>query len=186
MREGQPDTKELSARKYPRLMTVSKMTLHAADALRCEMAGEVLRSFGRLRLKVLGWSMLPAIWPGDIVELERASGSELGKGQIILFRRDRRLFVHRILKADGSTIVTRGDAMPHPDPVVSDQELLGRVTSIERDGKWIQPSTMPSFAERLVAEFMRDSDFAARVIAGLCAAVLMGTRVLRRGREFLA
>lgn len=131
------------------------------------MAVEVLRSCGRLRLKVTGWSMLPAIWPGDIVEFERAKPSRLGKGEIILFSRDRRLFVHRILKSDGSTIVTRGDAMPQPDPVVSDKQLLGRVTSIERDGQCIQPGTRLSFSERVVAGVVRSSDFAARVIVGI-------------------
>lgn len=148
-------------------MTVSKMTPDRAHPLRCELAGEVLGSFGRVRLKVMGWSMLPAIWPGDILEFERAKRGELSQGEIILFSRDRRFFVHRILKTDGRIIVTRGDAMPHPDPVVASQELLGRITCIERDQKWIQPSTRLSFSERVVAGLVRFSDFAARVIVGI-------------------
>ena len=148
-------------------MTGSSLTLDPAHALRCEVAGEVLRSSGRLRLKVTGWSMLPAIWPGDILELERAKGGELSKGQIILFSRDRRLFVHRILKTDGSTMVTRGDSMPHPDPVVTGKELLGRVTGIERDERCIPPSTRLSFWQRVVAGLVRCSLFAARVIVGI-------------------
>lgn len=147
-------------------MTVSKMTPDGARRLRCEMAGEVLGSYGRVRLKVMGWSMLPAIWPGDILQFERAKRGELSQGEIILFSRERRLFVHRILKTDGSIIVTRGDAMPHPDPVAS-QELLGRVTGIERDKKRIQPSTRLSFSERVVAGLVRSSDFAARVMVGI-------------------
>jgi signal peptidase I len=165
MRED-PGTSSLS-RKHQSLMTVSKLTLDRSHALRCEVAGEVLRCFGRLRLKVTGWSMLPAIWPGDVLELERAKHSELSQGQIILFSRDRRLFVHRIWKAVGSTIVTRGDAIPHLDPVVTDQELLGRVAYIERHGKSIQPSTRLSFWQKVVAGLVRSSDFAARVIVGI-------------------
>ena len=148
-------------------MTGSGLTLDRAHALRCEVAGEVLRSFGRLRLKVTGWSMFPAIRPGDILELEPAKRSELSDGQIILFSRGRRLFVHRLLTTHGSNIVTRGDAMPHPDPVVSDKELLGRVTGIEHDEKCIQPSTRLSFSQRVVAGLVRSSDFAARIIAGM-------------------
>ena len=148
-------------------MTVSKLTLDRVHALRCEVASEVLCCFGRLRLKVTGWSMFPAICPGDILELERAKRSQLSEGQIVVFSRDRRLFVHRIWKTVGSTIVTRGDAMPHTDPVVTDQELLGRVTSIERDGQWIQPSTRLSSWQRVLAGLVRSSDFAARVIGGI-------------------
>jgi predicted RNA-binding protein len=115
----------------------------------------------------MGWSMLPAIWLGDILGFERAKRGELSKGEIILFSRHRRLFDHRILKTDVSTIVTRGDAIPQDDLVVTDKELLGRVTCIERDQKWIQPSTRLSFSERLVAGLVRSSDFAARVIVGI-------------------
>ena len=53
------------------------------------------------------------------------------------------------------------------DPVVSDKELLGRVTSIERDEKCIRPSTRLSFSQRLVAGLVRSSDFAARIIVGM-------------------
>ena len=71
-------------------------------ALKCELAGEVLRSSGRLRLRVTGWSMLPAIFPGDTLVIERANGESLGKGDIVLFHRDRRLFVHRVSGTSGS------------------------------------------------------------------------------------
>jgi len=43
--------------------------LAETHALKCELAGEVLRSSGRLRLKVSGSSMLPVIRPGDTLEL---------------------------------------------------------------------------------------------------------------------
>jgi hypothetical protein len=162
MRED-PGTSSMP-RKRQGLMTDSELTLDRAHALRCEVAAEVLRCFGRLRLKVTGWSMFPAIWPGDILELERAKRYELSQGQIVVFSRDRRLFVHRIWKTVGSAIVTRGDAMPHTDPVVSDQELLGRVTCIERDGQRIQPRTRLASSERVLAGLVRSSDFAARVI----------------------
>jgi hypothetical protein len=148
-------------------MTVSKLTLDRAHALRCEVAAEVLSCFGRLRLKVTGWSMFPAIWPGDILELERAKRNQLSEGQIVVFSRHRRLFVHRLWKTVGSTMVTRGDAMPHNDPVVTDQELLGRVTHIERHGQSIQPSTRLSPSQRVLAGLLRSSDLAARVVGGI-------------------
>ena len=40
-------------------------------ALGCELVAEVVRSFGEVRLKVTGGSMLPAIWPGDVITVRR-------------------------------------------------------------------------------------------------------------------
>jgi hypothetical protein len=37
------------------------------ETLGCELAAEVIRSFGRVRLRATGTSMLPAIWPGDVL-----------------------------------------------------------------------------------------------------------------------
>src|SRR5579872_6250678 len=100
-------------------------------ALKCELAAEVLRSCGTLRLRVTGWSMLPAVWPGDTLMIESARTGGVTEGDIVLFGRERRLFVHRVVKNLGdSKFLTRGDAMSAPDPVIDRHELLGRVSSI--------------------------------------------------------
>ncbi|HTT19158.1 MAG TPA: S24/S26 family peptidase [Candidatus Sulfotelmatobacter sp.] len=138
-----------------------------AHALKCELACEVLRLSGYVRLRVRGWSMLPTIWPGDTLELEKAECGKLSAGDVVLFHRDRRLFVHRMLNSDGNTIFTQGDAMAQPDPVVTERELLGRVTCIVRDGKRIQPTKTLSLSHRAVAAVARSSEFGARVIVGM-------------------
>ncbi len=153
----------ISADKH---VAMSKHPRERVHDLKCELAQEVLRSFGSLRLRVNGCSMLPAIWPGDVLRLERTKPSDLCKGDIVLFSRDRRLFAHRILETDGSTVVTRGDSLPHRDPVVAEDELLGRVVHVERNGKCFQPITTLSFSQRAIAALVR-SDFAARVITGV-------------------
>ena len=148
-------------------MSSSPSSATETHALKCELASDVLRSFGRLRLKVSGCSMLPAIWPGDTLELEHTTGTEISEGEIVLFGRDRRLFAHRVLKTSENTIVTRGDARPRVDPVVAEDQLLGRVAYIVRDGKCIQPSRRLSVSQRAVATVVRSSDFAARVVVGI-------------------
>jgi signal peptidase I len=152
-------------------MNPSPQVFDDAHALKCEMAGEVLRSSGRLRLQVMGWSMLPAVWPGDTLVVERADSSTVSTGDIVLFGRDRRLFVHRVVAKrrlfGDSQVVTRGDAMPALDSPVSEDELLGRVSLIVRDGKCIEPSRRLRFAERAVAALVRGSDIAARVVVGV-------------------
>src|SRR6266568_848730 len=43
----------------------------ARSGLKGELFLEVLRTFGSARLRVTGTSMLPSIWPGDILEVDR-------------------------------------------------------------------------------------------------------------------
>src|ERR1700685_1088727 len=108
-------------------------------ALKCELAGEVLSSSGSLRLRVTGWSMLPAIFPGDTLVIVPARSESVGKGDIVLCRRDGRLFAHRVSGKSGSAsdfqIVTQGDGMRNPDPPVSSSQLLGKVSFVVREGR---------------------------------------------------
>lgn len=142
-----------------------------AHALKCELAGEVLRSSGTLRLRVTGWSMLPTVMPGDTLLIERVSSDEVSEGDIVLFRRERRLFAHRVIVATDNAgereFVTRGDGMPQSDPSGDKSELLGKVAFILRNGRVIKPGTNLSIGQRAVAAVVQRSDSAARVIVGL-------------------
>ena len=140
---------------------------HGSDvqALKCELAAEVLRSSGMLRLQVTGWSMLPSVWPGDTLMIESAPTGGVSEGDIVLFGRERRLFVHRVVKKLGDVkFVTRGDAMSAPDPVIDQHELLGRVSSIQRNGRCIAPRRRRSVLQRAIAGLVRNSKIAARVL----------------------
>ena len=43
------------------------------DEAKHDLAAEVLRQFGEVRLKVTGASMLPSVWPGDVLTVRRRS-----------------------------------------------------------------------------------------------------------------
>lgn len=94
------------------------------------LATEVLRTAGELRLCVTGTSMLPAIWPGDVVRIEAAATAE--PGEVLLFRRNERLFLHRVVSRDGRKLITQGDTHKVPDPAVQPHEVLGKAIDIER------------------------------------------------------
>jgi signal peptidase I len=155
---------------------------HAPDdvqAVKCELAGEVLHSCGTLRLRVMGWSMLPAVWPGDTLFVESASTAAVTEGDIILFAKERRFFVHRIVKRlEQSNFLSRGDAMRKPDPVVHSEELLGKVCSIVRNGKRLAVRRNRGVFERATAGLVAHSPLAARLL------VRVGRR--RRGSSFSA
>jgi signal peptidase I len=140
------------------------------EAAKCELAADVLRSHGKLRLQVTGWSMFPAVWPGDTLFVDRVSSSAVSAGDIVLFERDRRLFAHRVLAKGGdgtSAIVTRGDAMPAPDSPVGEDEFLGKVSYIVRNGKCIQPRKTLRVPGRAVAALVQRSEIGARVVVGV-------------------
>jgi hypothetical protein len=137
-------------------------------ALKCELAEEVLRSSGHLRLQVTGWSMLPTVFPEDTLVIKSAAAAEVSEGDIVLFRRDCRLFAHRVLARPGhDQLVTRGDAMPYTDSPIGKQELLGRVVYMIRNGRCIEPGKSLSLSQRALAALVRSSETAARVFVGI-------------------
>lgn len=101
----------------------------ARDEVKCDLFLEVLRSFGSARLRVTGTSMLPSIWPGDILEvglfplssfesLHQQDGSissfpgrgragerlaeardSIQPGELVLYERSGRFFAHRVVGA---------------------------------------------------------------------------------------
>ena len=135
------------------------------------LACDILRSGGSLRLQALGTSMLPRIWPGDVLTLKSISEDDITVGDVVLFVRAGRFFVHRVVRKEGSGWITRGDAVPQNDPPVEQTELLATVTSIQRDGHVITPRR-PNFAERLLARLLCHSDFCRNLLLRLGRAQL--------------
>jgi signal peptidase I len=146
------------------LMMPTEAVMSESHAIKSELAVDVLRSSGELRLQVEGWSMLPSIWPGDVLIVKRVDFSKVAEGEIVLFRRNRRLFAHRVVRSEGSDIVTRGDSMAAPDSPVEKDEIMGRVSSIIRRGKSLQPRTSLRIGERVIADLVQRSEFAARLL----------------------
>jgi len=119
------------------------------------LAAEVLRRHGSVFLKARGMSMLPAVWPGDLLTIQRAVYDEIAAGDIVLVLRDHRFFIHRLvgwqLGRDGLLSVTRGDAMPQDDPPAAASEVLGRVASIRRGNRSFVPSRRVSMLHSALA-----------------------------------
>jgi signal peptidase I len=149
-------------------MTLAAPWPSEAHALKCELAAEALLSSGRVRLQVTGWSMLPSIWPGDVLVIDRCEAAEILKGDIVLYRSHRRLVVHRVVRVrhgqERGGVFTRGDAMPDSDAPVSEPDLLGRVSWILRGGQRITPRPSLSIAEHAIALLVRHSRIAAKLV----------------------
>ncbi len=144
-----------------------------SNSLACNLAGEVVRDFGSVRLRVFGASMAPTVHPGDVVSVERVSAREISPGEIVLFAREGRLIVHRVRTVAGDSfqplVVTRGDRMRQNDAAVSSSELLGRVTRIERRGRNVRLANRLSPAQQVICGLLRISDRATYLYLRLCA-----------------
>ena len=129
-------------------------------AVCCELVHDVACSSGEVTLMVRGASMLPAIWPGDVVTVRRCDFAELRAGQIALFHRDGKLTAHRIQSIDSNEIVTRGDSIACFDAPVRPGEIVGRVESIRRGGSTFNPEQR--LWQRVAAGILRNSDLCMR------------------------
>jgi len=137
------------------------------DLSKNELAAEALRSFGALRLRVTGSSMLPAIRPDDVLLLRHCGIGEASRGDIVLFIRHRRLFAHRVISRSDARLVTQGDGMVEPDLPVTANQLLGKVVRVMRRGKTIRHESKPGLPARMVAVLFRRSASAGRLFTRL-------------------
>jgi signal peptidase I len=138
-------------------------------SLKCELAAQVLRSFGMLRLEVTGLSMLPSVRPGDILFIERRDMREIAAGDIVLFARQGKLVAHRVrCKATVGGVlhaITRGDALLSPDDPVSPTELLGSVRHILRAGTRVGLSVDSSLWARATSKLVQHFAWVALLLA---------------------
>ena len=151
------------------------------------LATEMLRRHGTVRLKAWGASMLPSVWPGDLLTIQSAAQDEVVPGDIVLVMTDSRFFVHRLVarRQDGDCLswITRGDAMPQNDPPAAASELLGRVVGISRASRSFVPSRRNPPLHSVLAKMLCRWDrlrilalriHAARQVVGISGASSIG------------
>ena len=105
----------------------------------------LLRQGYAIRCLAVGLSMSPFLKKGDLLMVQPIALEEAEIGEIVAFRRDESqsvLTTHRVVQKGKELgrcyIITKGDRNPNRDfPLVSSQEVLGKVTGIERNGQVI-------------------------------------------------
>ena len=113
---------------------------------------------------VLSGSMEPALSVDDLIIVRRFE--DYSVGDIVVYRGERAPVVHRIVEADRTTVITKGDANNAPDSPISPSDIEGRVIgSIPKAG--------------VIADFLRSP---LGVILVLGAAFLLLELSFRRER----
>ena len=84
--------------------------------------------------------MRPCIQDGDLLEVRPVQEQAIRTGDILLIHLARRqLLVHRVVRIqtvrDHNSFLLQGDAARQQDGLVPFEHVLGRIVSIERNGK---------------------------------------------------
>lgn len=100
-----------------------------------DLAAQLLRRGGRLRIKARGGSMIPFLWDGDVALVTPAAGKEVDVGDVVCYERPPgRLILHRVVARDRDRVVAKGDALAFTE-VIDRGQLLGKVVAVERHGR---------------------------------------------------
>jgi hypothetical protein len=141
---------------------------HPSERVKLELASEVLRRFGEVRFVARGSSMIPSIYPGDLLTVRSQAIAEAQHGHIVLALREGRFWAHRLIRKwrEGNRFVlaTRGDALPNEDPSLDESQVLGRVTSIVRFGRPINFARINSSSTKLLGWAVRNSNALATAL----------------------
>lgn len=103
------------------------------------MSVELLSQGQLVRFRPSGNSMHPTIKDGEAITVAPVNASDIKRGDILLYVTGRGVTAHRVSKINNfsTSFILRGDATGSSDEAVEFDQILGRVISVERDGRSI-------------------------------------------------
>jgi hypothetical protein len=126
------------------------------------------RGYG-VRFRAGGGSMSPAIGDGDMITVKPTAATRLEPGRVVLYRREGRVFAHRIVQsanaAPGGRLVLRGDAARVCDEPVAPSQVLGEVVAVTPRANVSRLRTLRSGLRRMAASLL----LALGTVALMCA-----------------
>lgn len=75
-------------------------------------------------------SMWPVLKKSDLVFIQKVSRGDLKEGDIIVWQNERGFTIHRIVRIEADTLVTKGDANFTEDPSISYGDVIGRTVML--------------------------------------------------------
>lgn len=104
----------------------------------------LLRGGVAVRFYATGNSMLPSIRSGEHLHVEPVDARAVNVGDVVLVRAARGLTAHRVIEIESQSVITRGDNSLRDDSPVRYEDVLGRVTFVERDGAKVAVPSAPA------------------------------------------
>jgi signal peptidase I len=107
-----------------------------------DISTELLSRGYSIRFRPGGHSMHPTIRDGEVVTVSPVDARMVKRGDILFYRSEHGVIAHRVVrireeKSAQRVFILRGDASHSCDEPVRAEQVLGRVISVERDGRKI-------------------------------------------------
>jgi len=141
-----------------------------------ELVAEALGRFGRVRFRASGTSMLPALRPGDVLDVEACPIDQFHVGDIVVWLSSAGLVAHRLQSNHEQIAVTRGDANWQSDTPMPTARLLGRVTRVTRDRSSLLLANGCSWRARARGLLRNESQRCSRRVRTIVAGVVLKNR----------
>lgn len=123
-----------------------------------DVSSELLRLGYGIRFCPAGQSMTPTIRDGEAVTVEPVRADEVKRGDILLYRAESGLIAHRVVKIERERraaerrYILRGDASVTCDVPINAGQILGRIATVERDGRAIKLAGRRAMLRRKVRQ----------------------------------
>jgi len=127
-------------------------TYSLSSAAFAALSETLLQAGTAVRFRASGASMLPLIQEGDILLVKPVAPCQIRVGDVVLFiTKECRPLVHRVIKrqkqAQCYSFLLKADQASEEDGLIAQEEVLGRLESVERAGREI---SMRSLAYRMM------------------------------------
>jgi hypothetical protein len=128
-----------------------------------ELLQAIVSKGASFRFQAKGFSMSPFIKDGDVVTVSPVFRVSPGIGKVVAFKRPgtERLVIHRVIGKRKDVYLTKGDDNSAQDEPVPKTDILGCVTTVERNGRRVSLGLGP---ERLLIAHLNRRGFFPLVI----------------------
>ncbi len=127
---------------------MSQLAKHTSD-LFLEVSAHLLRGGYGNSFRAEGESMHPTIRHGELVTVAPARPADIEADDIVLCRKRRGVVAHRVVRIEQlgrgrDAFVLCGDAPAAGEEDVAPQQVVGRLVSVMRRGRSIDPGSRPT------------------------------------------
>ena len=127
----------------------------SSNHLLLDLSTELLGRGKRVRFRAPGRSMYPTIRENEAITVEPVAPQGVKVGDIILYRSGQSVVAHRVMQIErgrGDTLrfILREDTWGTLDEPVEAEQILGKVVSVERAGRNIDPYSTRAKARLLI------------------------------------
>jgi len=124
--------------------SLSQLSSLSSNHLLFDLSSQLLREGKSVRFRAPGRSMYPTIREGEAITVEPIVPSAVQVGDIILYHSGVSVIAHRVIRierkeTDALHFIMREDTWGTLDAPVDSQQILGKVVSVERAGRNIDP-----------------------------------------------